>query len=74
MLYDGYHFWGMHLVWWFFWALLIFWIFATPYDVPGQRNKSKSPLDILKQRFAAGEIKTEEYREKKKILENDLKI
>jgi putative membrane protein len=33
--------------------------------------KKDSPLDILQKRFAAGEITTEEYQEKKKILEND---
>ncbi|MBA2613594.1 MAG: SHOCT domain-containing protein [Bacteroidetes bacterium] len=69
MLYNGYHFWGMHLIWWFIWIVLIFWIFGTPYDVPGQRKK-QSPLDILQKRFASGEINKEEYLERKKILEN----
>ncbi|MEO8086537.1 MAG: SHOCT domain-containing protein, partial [Bacteroidota bacterium] len=32
MFYEGYHFWGMHLTWWFIWLVLLFWIFATPYD------------------------------------------
>ena len=71
MFYDGYHFWGMHLVWWFIWLMLIFWIFATPYSIPGQRYKKDSSLDILKRRYAAGEINTEEYQQKKKILEQD---
>ena len=70
-MYDGYHFWGMHLTWWFIWALLFFWIFATPYDIPGQRKRKDSPLDILKKRFATGQITTEEYQEKKNILESD---
>ncbi len=72
MFYDGYHFWGMHLSWWFFWLLMLFWIFATPYDVPGQRRKKDTPLDILQKRFASGEIAKEEYEEKKTILKNDL--
>jgi putative membrane protein len=72
MFYEGYHFWGMHLLWWFVWIILLFWIFATPYDIPGQRKKKDSPLDILQKRFASGQISTEEYHEKKKILENDL--
>ena len=71
-MYDGYHFWGMHLIWWFVWLMFIFWIFATPYYVPFQQKKKDSPLDILKRRLASGEIKTEEYQEKKKILESDL--
>lgn len=62
---------GMHLIWWLIWIVLLVWIFITPYDIPGQRKKKDSPLDILKRRFAAGEINTEEYQEKKKILESD---
>jgi putative membrane protein len=65
------NFWGMHLMWWLIWIILLLWIFAIPYDIPGQRKKKDSPLDILKKRFAAGEITTEEYQEKKKILESD---
>jgi len=72
MFYDGYQFWGMHLVWWFLWLGLIFWIFATPYKIPGQRRKYNSPLDILQRRLASGEISNEEYNEKKKILLNDI--
>jgi putative membrane protein len=69
---DGSYFWGMHLVWWFIWIVLIFWIFAIPYDIPGQRKRKESPLDILQKRFASGQIEKEEYKEKKEILENDL--
>lgn len=72
MLHNGYDFWGMHLVWWFVWIMLFVWIFATPYDIPGQRKKKDSPLDILQKRFASGQITTEEYQEKKKILETGL--
>ena len=48
---------------------MLFWIFATPYTIPGQRSKKDSPLDILKKRFASGEITKEEYQEKKKLIE-----
>lgn len=70
-MYEGYHAWGMHLVWWFVWLIFIFWIFATPYDIPGQRKKKDSPLDILKKRFASGEIDNNEYQEKKNLLEKN---
>ena len=63
------NFWGMDLIWWFVWIMMLVWIFAIPYDIPGQRNKKDSPLDILKKRLASGEIMSEEYQEKKKILE-----
>lgn len=69
MYYSQYHFAGMHLVWWFVWALFIFWIFVTPYDIPGQRSKKDSPLDVLKKRFASGQISKEEYIDMKKTLE-----
>ena len=72
IMFENNYFWGMHLFWWFIWMLVIFWIFAIPYDIPGQRKKKNSPLDILKMRYAAGEIKTDEYLEKKKLIE-DLK-
>jgi putative membrane protein len=71
MFYD-HSYWGMHFFWWFAWIMLLIWIFAIPYDIPGQRSRRNSPLDILQRRFASGEIKLEEYNEKKKILENDL--
>lgn len=67
-MHHGYHFGGMHFFWWIFWIIIIIWIFATPYDLPGQRTKTETPLEILKKRFAKGEITKEEYDEKKKLL------
>lgn len=65
------HFWGMHIFWWLVWIIVLIWIFATPYDIPGQRKKRDTPLDILKKRFARGEITKEEYEEKKQFLEKN---
>jgi putative membrane protein len=62
----------MYLIWWFVWLVFLFSIFALPFNIPGQRMQKDSPLDILKKRLASREIKTEEYQEKKKILESDL--
>ena len=50
--------------------MLLFWIFATPYQIPGQRFRPDSALDILKKRYAKGELNTEEYYGKKKIIED----
>jgi putative membrane protein len=66
------NYWGMHLAWWFIWGSLVFWIFATPYDIPGQKRKSESPLDILRKRYAAGQMTTDDYQERKKVLDNEL--
>jgi putative membrane protein len=68
-MYDNYY-WGMNAIWWFVWAVLIFWIFATPYDIPGQKRKKNTPLDILRNRFAAGKITAEEFEERKQIIES----
>ena len=73
MFYTNYYG-GMNLVWWFIWVVLLFWIFATPYDIPGQRRRKDGPLDILQKRFASGQITNDEYQEKKKILENERPI
>lgn len=66
-MYEGYHFWGMHFVWWFLWVFFIFWVFATPYNIPGQRIKKDTPLETLKKRFASGQIDKEEYFEKREL-------
>jgi putative membrane protein len=70
MFYENYHFAGMHLVWWIVWGSLLFWIFLTPYKIPGQRKRNDTALDLLKKRFASGQINKEEYQEMKTILEN----
>ncbi len=71
MFYDGYHVGGMHLFWRFMWAIMLFWIFALPFSIPGQRYKRRSPLDILHNRLASGQITTEQYREQKQLIDTD---
>lgn len=70
-MFNGNYFWGMDIIWWVIWFFLLVWIFATPYDIPGQRRRKDSPLDILKARFAAGQITKDEYLESKKLLEDN---
>tara|TARA_B100000700_G_C14731817_1_gene708745 strand:+ start:546 stop:800 length:255 start_codon:yes stop_codon:yes gene_type:complete len=68
--YEG-HFGGMHLIWWIIWMAFIIWIFFIPTDIPYQKPKKEKPLDILKNRFAKGEISKEEFEESKKLLKSD---
>ena len=68
--FDG-HWGGMHFIWWIVWLILLVWIFFVPYDIPYRKNENENPNDILKKRFAKGEISKEEYEESKKILESD---
>ena len=63
---------GMHALWWLFWVLLVisfFW-FATP--VPRSRARLyDDPIDILRRRFARGEINAAEFEERRAVLERD---
>lgn len=68
MIHYG-HFFGMHWIWWILWLIILLWIFAIPKDIPGQRKAKETPLDILKKRYAKGEISTTEFEEMKKNLE-----
>ncbi len=60
-------FWGMNFIWWFIWIIFLIWIFATPWSY--RRTKDNS-YDILRKRYAAGEITKEEYQEAKAVLED----
>jgi putative membrane protein len=69
-MYTNNIFWGMNFIWWILWMGLLFWIFFTPWGIPGERRRKDAPLDILKKRFASGQITKDEYLEKKKMLES----
>lgn len=66
---NKYHFLGMHLIGWFVWGILFFGIFAILYSIRGQKRKRFVPLQMLKKRFASGQISKEEYLAMKKTLE-----
>ena len=72
MNYENYY-WGMNTIWWVIWIILMFWIFAIPYRIPGQRRVKDSAYDILQKRYAGGHITETEYNEKKRILEAEFK-
>jgi len=65
------HYWGMHWVWWILLIIGLFWIFATPWDIPGQRKRKNRALDTLKKRYASGEINTQEYEERKEVIQKN---
>lgn len=67
---DGGGFWGMHLFWWLFWVVLIVLFFGTLTPVPRHKLR-ETPLQILQRRYAAGEISTEEYEDRKTRIERD---
>lgn len=73
---GGWHFWGMHMFWWIFWVIvtLVFFNYlvnAARSQRTFQQEARETPLDILKRRYAAGEIDTEEYNLRKRELVRD---
>jgi putative membrane protein len=72
MYYENYYY-GMNVIWWVIWVLLMLWIFALPYNIPGQRKKHESEYDILRKKYAEGIISTIEYKDLKKNLEKAFK-
>lgn len=64
-----YHVMGMNMVWWIIWLVLIFAIFFFP----SRRTTvyRETPLDILQKKYAGGKMSTQEYQERKTILERD---
>ena len=61
----------MSSIWWFVWIILLIWIFAIPYNIPFQRFKKESSLDILQKQFASGQITKEEYLDRKRVLSSN---
>lgn len=64
--------WGMGFSWLFGIVLLILIIWAVTKGLNSGQNdistENKSALDILKERYARGEINKEEFEEKKHVL------
>jgi len=49
-------------------TLLVRWLSGASPMLPPPRAPEKTPLDILKERFARGEIEKQEFEEKKRSL------
>lgn len=70
--------WGMHMMW-VFWlpifilAIVFILVLLRNNNFYGSQNKSdekETPLDILKRRYANGEISTEEFDERRNKLKS----
>ncbi|MEQ1854924.1 MAG: SHOCT domain-containing protein [Longimicrobiales bacterium] len=63
---------GMHFFWWLFWVLIIVGFASLFTPVPrDQARQRESPLALLQQRYAAGEISTEDYEQRRAVLMRD---
>ncbi len=71
-MYDGHMFGFGGIFMWLFWILLIAVIIWAAKAVlganGGPKDKTKSALDILQERYARGEIDKVEYEQKRKDL------
>jgi len=67
MHYGEWGFWGMHVFWWLFWVAVIVVLFL-PLTPVSRGRRRETPLEVLQRRYAAGEISTEEYEERKTKL------
>ncbi len=65
-MYGG-HFWGMHWIWWGIWIILIIVFIFTPWISRPQKSEN-SAMDILRERYARGEIDKDEFEERRRIL------
>ncbi len=69
---DGYGGYGMGMGWWWIIGLIflvvVVWIVLKVAGQNKNPGTAKSALDILKERYARGEIDKEEYEERKKKL------
>lgn len=62
------HYFGMHFIWWLLLIVVLVWVFSTQRHGNKPGSEKETPLDILKKRFANGEINEAEYEAKRKIL------
>lgn len=65
------HYWGMHWIWWIFWIFLLGLIFFTPWGSKKRVTKN-SLLHTLRRTYAEGKISTQEFEERKRVLEAEL--
>ena len=68
---PGWWFLGMHVFWWLFWLVLILAFTSLFTPVPRQQSRRETPLELLQRRYAAGEISSQEYEERRAVLLRD---
>lgn len=72
MNYDG-HLWGGGFMW-IFWFLIIagiFFLFQNAFKGNADNSsETETPMEILKKRYARGEIDEEEYERRRKELQS----
>lgn len=73
MFHDAGYLIGMHWFWWLFWVAVIAAVLLPPWGGPIRRRARppETPQQILRRRLASGEIATQEYEQRKALLDRD---
>lgn len=70
MFFD-HHFFGMHWLWWIIMTILVLLVVFNVIPYRSRTDITEDALDILKKRFARGEIEREEFEERKQVLKQN---
>lgn len=68
---NEWHYFGMHGIWWLFWIVILIIIFLVLRPSLISKKRKDSSLEILRRKYASGDISTEEFEERKRILEDE---
>ena len=67
MFFD-HHFIGMHWLWWIILTVILLLVVFNIIPYRSNSQLQEDALQILKKRFARGEIEKEEYEERRRII------
>jgi putative membrane protein len=67
MFFD-HHFIGMHWLWWIILTVILFLVLFNVIPYRSKSRLNEDALEVLKKRFARGEIEKEEYEERKRVI------
>jgi putative membrane protein len=71
----GYYMMGLHWAWFIVWILLVaflIWALVRLYSRGVTQKPEATPLDVLRRRYAAGEISTQEFNERQATLQQSV--
>lgn len=64
---------GAHFLWWVFWVALVvaLVLWCRGPSFARRERPRETPHELLRRRLASGEIGTEEYEQRKQLLDRD---